>query len=147
MADPRKKLPDAALWARRFHSRRIIHRLELAAQPDAELVLDGFDPIQLSPGFLAIPTPGHTRGHCVLLYQDAYLSSGDHLWWSRDRDSLHASRNVCWHDWSQQTASIALLRDYNFEWLLPGHGQRIHLDRTSMRKHLDDLNHRMRATS
>src|SRR5579872_2384025 len=79
----RDDVADAAKYAARFGATRIIHRLELAAQPDAERVMDGFDPIELAPGFLAIPTPGHTRGHCALLHRDEYLFSGDHIWWSR----------------------------------------------------------------
>src|SRR5262245_54358092 len=49
---------DADRYARHFHAERIIHRLELDAQPDAERVLDGEEPIELAPNFVAIPTPG-----------------------------------------------------------------------------------------
>ncbi|HEV2446796.1 MAG TPA: ferredoxin, partial [Candidatus Sulfopaludibacter sp.] len=63
----RDDVADAEKYARRFGATRIIHRLELAAQPAAERVIEGFEPVELAPGFLAIPTPGHTRGHCALL--------------------------------------------------------------------------------
>lgn len=93
----RDDVADADKWAARFGATRVIHRLELASQPGAEWVIDGFDPVDLAPGFLAIPTPGHTRGHCVLLYRDETLFTGDHLAWSRERSSLYASRDYCWH--------------------------------------------------
>jgi len=63
----RDDVADADKYAARFGATRIIHRLELSAQPDAERVLDGRAAIQLLPDFRAIPTPGHTRGHCALL--------------------------------------------------------------------------------
>jgi glyoxylase-like metal-dependent hydrolase (beta-lactamase superfamily II)/ferredoxin len=132
----RDDVSDAARYAARFGAERIIHRLELAAQPDAERVLDGFDPVELAPGFLAIPTPGHTRGHSVLLAGERYLFSGDHLWWSRHRGRLNASRDVCWHSWPQQVASVRLLERYRFEWVLPGHGERAHFAAPEMARQL-----------
>ncbi len=99
----RDDVADAALYAARFGAERIIHRLELSSQPDAERVIDGFAPVELAPPFLAIPTPGHTRGHCALLYRDEFLFSGDHLWWSRNRGRLTASREVCWYSWPNRS--------------------------------------------
>ena len=34
---------------------------------------------------------------------------------------------------------MAALRDYAFEWVLPGHGERVHLSREEMRRQLDLL--------
>ena len=79
---------DAERYAKHFGSRRIIHRDELSSQPGAEVVLEGEGPWELAPGFLAIATPGHTRGHCVLLFQERFLFTGDHLDW--DREARHA---------------------------------------------------------
>ena len=141
----RDDVADAEKWARRFGGSRIIHRLELAAQPDAEHVIEGTDPVTLAPGFLAIPTPGHTRGHCVLLYRDRFLFSGDHLWWSRPKHRLNASRSVCWYSWPRQIESIALLAGYSFEWVLPGHGERVHLNSGEIRRQLTELVDIMRA--
>jgi glyoxylase-like metal-dependent hydrolase (beta-lactamase superfamily II)/ferredoxin len=128
----RDDVADADKYAARFGADRIIHRLELAAQPDAERVIDGKAAILLGPDFLAIPTPGHTRGHCALLYRDEFLFSGDHIWWSRNRGRLTASRDVCWYSWREQLESVAKLKDYTFEWVLPGHGERAHFDREEM---------------
>jgi glyoxylase-like metal-dependent hydrolase (beta-lactamase superfamily II)/ferredoxin len=135
----RDDVADAAKWASRFHAERIIHRLELAAQPTTERVLDGTDPVELAPEFWAIPTPGHTAGHCVLLFNDQFLFTGDHLWWSRVRGRLSASREVCWFSWPQQVASLGRLRDWSFEWILPGHGERVHLPRGQMHTQIENL--------
>jgi glyoxylase-like metal-dependent hydrolase (beta-lactamase superfamily II)/ferredoxin len=139
----RDDVAEAEKYAARFSSRRIIHRQELAAQPGAEMVLDGVEPVEIAPNFLAIPTPGHTRGHCCLLYQDRFLFTGDHLWWSRPSRRLHASRNVCWYSWQQQIESMAALKNYTFEWVLPGHGERVKLDRDEMRRQITELAGRM----
>lgn len=141
----RDDVADAAKYAARFGAERIIHRLELAAQPDAERVVDGFAPVDLAPGFVAIPTPGHTRGHCVLLAEECFLFSGDHLWWSRHRGRLNASREVCWYSWRDQVASVRLLEGYSFEWILPGHGERVHFAREHMAREMARLVHALAA--
>jgi len=135
---------DADRYARYFGAQRIIHREELDAQPQAERVLDGNDPIQLAPGFVAIPTPGHTAGHIVLLYGEKYLFTGDHLAWDRDEERLIAFRDYCWHSWAQQRCSMVRLLDRHFEWVLPGHGQRVHLPADAMHRQLATLVERMR---
>jgi glyoxylase-like metal-dependent hydrolase (beta-lactamase superfamily II)/ferredoxin len=132
----RDDVADASRYAARFGAQRIIHRLELSAQPDAERVLEGFEPVELAPGFLAIPTPGHTRGHCVLLAGRRYLFTGDHIWWSRHRRRLTASREVCWYSWREQVASVRRLESYSFEWVLPGHGERVHLSQGEMSREI-----------
>jgi glyoxylase-like metal-dependent hydrolase (beta-lactamase superfamily II)/ferredoxin len=135
----RDDVADAALYAARFGATRIIHRLELSAQPDAERVIEGFDAVPLEPGFLAIPTPGHTRGHVALLHDDEFLFTGDHIWWSRGRQRLNASRDVCWYSWPRQVESVARLLPYSFEWVLPGHGERAHFERAEMRRQMARL--------
>jgi glyoxylase-like metal-dependent hydrolase (beta-lactamase superfamily II)/ferredoxin len=135
----RDDVADAEKWAARFGASRMIHRLELKAQPRAERVIDGYDPVELAPGFLAIPTPGHTRGHLVLLYRDRFLFAGDHLSWNRESQRLAASRAYCWYSWPQQVESLAKLQSYSFEWVLPGHGQRVRLSREQMHREMARL--------
>jgi glyoxylase-like metal-dependent hydrolase (beta-lactamase superfamily II) len=132
----RDDVADAERFSGHFQSRRIIHRDELSSQPGAEVVLDGEGPWELAPGFLAIPTPGHTKGHCVLLFQNRFLFTGDHLDWDRDEQRLSASEDYCWYSWPQQAESMRRLADYRFEWVLPGHGQRVRLPADEMRPHL-----------
>lgn len=141
----RDDVAEAEKYARHFAARRIIHRLELAAQPDAEVVLDGFDPVELAPGFVAIPTPGHTRGHICLHVENRHLFTGDHLWWSRTRQSLNAGHDVCWYSWPEQTKSMAKLTNLNFEWVLPGHGEKIGQPAKAMQSQIRELVRRMRA--
>jgi glyoxylase-like metal-dependent hydrolase (beta-lactamase superfamily II)/ferredoxin len=140
----RDDVADAERFAGHFKSRRIIHRDELSSQPGAEVVLEGEGPWELAPGFLAIPTPGHTKGHCVLLFQDRFLFTGDHLDWDRDEQRLAASEDYCWYSWQQQAESMQRLADHWFEWVLPGHGQKVHLSVDEMRQQMSRLVKSMR---
>jgi glyoxylase-like metal-dependent hydrolase (beta-lactamase superfamily II)/ferredoxin len=139
----RDDVADARRYAERFGSKRYIHRSELSAQPDAEVVLDGNAPHELAPSFLAIPTPGHTEGHCVLLWEQRFLFTGDHLDFDRDEQRLSASPDYCWYSWQEQTESMRRLIDHRFEWVLPGHGQRVYLPWEEMRRQLQGLVDRM----
>ena len=136
---------DAARYAGQFGSRRIIHRAELHSQADAEVVLDGEVPVPLAEEYLAIPTPGHTEGHCVLLFRKRFLFTGDHLAWDRHGRQLEASRDYCWYSWARQAESMHRLAGFPFEWVLPGHGQRVHLPREEMRRQMEELVGRMRG--
>ena len=135
----RDDVAEADRYAARFDSERIIHRAELSAQPGAEIILEGDVAAEIAPDFLIIPTPGHTRGHLVLLHQNRYLFTGDHLLWSRRRERLGANRRFCWYSWPEQIESMKTLLDYSFEWVLPGHGQRIQLPPKVMRENLNVL--------
>jgi glyoxylase-like metal-dependent hydrolase (beta-lactamase superfamily II) len=135
----RDDVADARQYAEHFGSKRFIHRAELASQPDAEVVLDGEGPIALAPEFLAIPTSGHTEGHCVLHFREAFLFTGDHLAWDRHGRQLEASYDYCWFSWARQTESMHRLAGFPFEWVLPGHGQRVRLPRDEMRRQMTDL--------
>ena len=141
----RDDVADADRYAAHFHARRIIHRAELSSQPGAEVVLDGDGPWELAPGFLAVPTPGHTKGHCVLLVENRFLFTGDHLDWDRDQRRLAASEDYCWCSWPQQAESMRRLADYTFEWVLPGHGQRVRLPADEMRAEVLRLADEMRS--
>jgi glyoxylase-like metal-dependent hydrolase (beta-lactamase superfamily II)/ferredoxin len=132
----RDDVADAERYAARFRARRVIHRAELSSQPGAEVVLDGDEPRELAPGFVAIPTPGHTRGHCALLFDDRFLFTGDHLDWDRDAGRLSASEDYCWYSWPEQIASVRRLAGHRFEWVLPGHGQRVKLPAGRMREEI-----------
>jgi glyoxylase-like metal-dependent hydrolase (beta-lactamase superfamily II)/ferredoxin len=143
----RDDVADAERYAEHFKSRRIIHRDELPSQPSAEFVLEGDGPWELAAGFLAIATPGHTKGHCVLLFKDRFLFTGDHLDWDRDTQQLSASEDYCWYSWPKQVDSTRRLADFPFEWVLPGHGQRVHLPAAKMHEQILLLAESMRHRS
>lgn len=136
---------DHAKFRARFGCERIMHRADLAAGTrEVETRLDGADPIALDGEVTLIPAPGHTRGSTCLLYRGRYLFAGDHAWWDPDRARVHASRSVCWYDWTAQTASMARLATYRFEWLLPGHGTRGRLPADRMAAEVARCAERMR---
>ena len=123
----RDDVADHAAFHRRFGCARILHADDVtAATREVERRLEGADPVRLDDDLLAIPVPGHTRGHSVLLYRDRFLFTGDHLAWSEGRQRLVAFRDACWYSWTEQTRSMERLLDYSFEWVLPGHGGRWH---------------------
>ncbi len=140
----RDDVADADRYAERFGAQRIIHEADLDAAPLSEIVLRGLEATSLAPGLVAIPVPGHTKGHCVLLYKDRFLFTGDHLE-GDPGGTLGAFRDYCWYDWGEQTRSMERLLKYRFEWVLPGHGGRLKLSPELMRRELEALIDRMRG--
>jgi glyoxylase-like metal-dependent hydrolase (beta-lactamase superfamily II)/ferredoxin len=126
---------DAAQYATRFGARRIIHRADADAMPDAEWIVEGVETVRLAPQFELIPVPGHTPGSSALLYGSRFLFSGDHLWWDPDARSLEAPRRLVWRS-RAMVQSIEKLLNYRFEWVLPGHGDRVKLPSDEMQAHL-----------
>jgi glyoxylase-like metal-dependent hydrolase (beta-lactamase superfamily II) len=133
----RDDVADHEKFHQHFGCRRVIHRAD-ASGIDTEQVLDGDEPVSLDKDFLAIPVPGHTRGHVVLLYRNKFLFTGDHLAWSDNRRGLIAFRDVAWYSWREQTKSMKRLLDLRFEWVLPGHGRRAHQPEDVMHRSLID---------
>jgi glyoxylase-like metal-dependent hydrolase (beta-lactamase superfamily II)/ferredoxin len=124
----RDDVADHAKFHEHFGCPRILHRADVSgATRDVEIQPEGVDPIDLDAELAVIPVPGHTRGSMCLLYRERYLFTGDHLAWDVARKRLVAWRDVCWHDWDEQTKSMARLARYRFEWVLPGHGRRAQL--------------------
>jgi glyoxylase-like metal-dependent hydrolase (beta-lactamase superfamily II)/ferredoxin len=129
---------DHEAWAARFGAERVLHGDDARGIRGIERLLAGSEPVRLADDLLVVPTPGHTRGHAVLLHEDRFLFSGDHVWASGDGKSLAASRGVCWFSWSEQIRSMEKLRDHHFEWVLPGHGRRFHAEPQRMRRALEE---------
>ena len=111
---------DHAVFHERFGCERIMHADDHHGGMDR--YIEGADPVELAPDLLFIPTPGHTAGSACLLYRETFLFTGDHLWWNPERGMLSASKRVNWHSWSKQLESLEKLLDFNFRWVLPGHG-------------------------
>ena len=119
----RDDVADHAALRRRFGCERVLHEDDLTRDTrDIERPLRGQAPVRLAEDLLAIPTPGHTRGHAVLLYREKFLFTGDHLAWSLRRRRLVAFRDANWYSWPATIRSMERLLDFRFEWVLPGHG-------------------------
>jgi len=139
----RDDVADANRFAEHFGAKRIIDRRELDSQPEAEIILEGDDPTHFGSDFTVIPTPGHSEGHCCLLFAERFLFTGDHLYWNRDDKQLAAFRDYCWYSWDAQRDSMRRLAQFSFEWILPGHGQRVRLPASTMAEQMAQLVDRM----
>ena len=126
---------DAPRYARRFGAKRIIHRADADAQPDAEWIVDGLEPVAATPGFTIIPVPGHTDGSMALHVAGRYLFTGDHMSWDREINGLRLATVYVW-DEETLRRSAAKLAEFSFEWILPGHGDRMHLSSDRMKEEL-----------
>jgi glyoxylase-like metal-dependent hydrolase (beta-lactamase superfamily II)/ferredoxin len=128
---------DHQKFQERFSCQRILHADDIGPGTAAiEMPLQGTDPVELAPDLTIIPVPGHTKGHTVLLYDNRFLFTGDHLAWSVRLHQLYAFRRLCWYSWPEQIKSMERLAAYDFEWVLPGHGRRHHADNAAMHQHM-----------
>src|SRR5207253_3199624 len=95
-------IADHARFRAHFGCERIIHQHEIRhGINDIERQISGDEERLIGADLLAIPTPGHTRGHMVLLYRNRFLFTGDHMWWSPESEQLSASRTYCWYSWEK----------------------------------------------
>lgn len=125
----RDDVADHDKFQEHFRCDRILHQDEIGeSTKNVEIQLSSSEVVELSPDILIIPVPGHSKGHTVLLYQNKFLFTGDHLAWSPYLNHLYAFQHFCWYSWSEQIKSMEKLAHYSFEWVLPGHGRRYHGD-------------------
>ena len=129
---------DAPRYAKHFGAKRVIHRADADAQPDAEWIIDGMDPVEASTDFRIIPVPGHTDGSMAFLYRNRYLFTGDHMAWDREINGLRLATVYVWKESALRRSTEKLL-EFPFEWILPGHGDRMHLPVNRMREELQLL--------
>ena len=129
---------DAGRYAAQFGATRIIHSADADAEPGAEWIIEGMDPVVVGPEFRIIPVPGHTQGSIALLYADRYLFTGDHMGWDRDVNGLRLATVYVWNEEILRRSTARLL-DHRFEWVLPGHADRIHLPAAQMKQELQRL--------
>lgn len=135
---------DHQQWASHFGTERVMHMDDAGRMcGKIEHLISGEMEVHFGEDLKIIPTPGHTRGHLAFLFKDKFLFTGDHLWWSPRYQSLHASQAVCWYSWPEQIKSVMRLKNYIFEWVLPGHGLRIHATREQMQKYLNECINRI----
>src|ERR1044072_1840521 len=75
----RDDVADQDKLARHFSASRVIHAEDNAARYGVERIVKGEEAVRLDKDLIVIPTPGHTRGHAVLLYRDKNLFTRDTL--------------------------------------------------------------------
>mgnify|MGYP002140310553 CR=1 FL=1 len=95
---------------------------------------------------VAVGRGGECHGRRVRLRREARdqlidepLVVGDHLAFDPAISKLYAFRRHCWYSWEEQTKSMARLLDYDFEWVLAGHGDRAKLSSIEMHQQLAEL--------
>jgi glyoxylase-like metal-dependent hydrolase (beta-lactamase superfamily II)/ferredoxin len=131
----RDDVADHQEWADRFGCTRIMHRGDIGlGLQSIETQIDGLEPYSLADDLLILPVPGHTRGHSVLIYKNLFAFTGDHLEFDEDLQKLRAFKDYCWYDWNEQKKSMQRLANYEFEWVLPGHGRRLHANKEKMKE-------------
>ena len=130
----RDDVADHERFAERFGCRRYLHAADGGARHGVEEAWSGDRPLEIDADLTAIPTPGHA----VLLYRKTFLFTGDHLAWSPGKNRLTAFRDACWYSWPEQIASMKRLRNYDFSWVLPGHGRIHHAPPAEMRTSLEE---------
>ena len=133
----RDDVADHQAFHEHFGCERILHQDEITQNTSmVEHQLSGRSPIQFAPDLLIIPVPGHTKGHTVLLYQNRFLFTGDHLAWSEKLQHLYAFRSACWYSWQELWVSMEKLTQYSFEWVLPSYGRRYQAEPKMMQQQL-----------
>lgn len=133
----RDDVADHQKYAEHFGCDRILHSDDITSGTrDVEIPLTGSEPMQFASDLLIIPVPGHSKGHTVLLCNNKFLFTGDHLAWDEEFTQLIAFRDYCWYSWSEQIKSMRQLTNYSFEWVLPGHGRRFHADLETMQQQM-----------
>jgi len=114
---------DAPRYAKHFGAERIIHLYDSDAQKDAEIILQGDSVHCFGEGEIHF-TPGHTRGHIILLWQSMFLFTGDHYAWLEDENRFGSFRDACWYSWEKQIESVQKMAAFqDVEWVFPGHGK------------------------
>ncbi|MFN8576813.1 MAG: MBL fold metallo-hydrolase [Candidatus Sericytochromatia bacterium] len=125
-----------------FNCQRIIHIDDAKGSlNNPEIKLIGNEDFNIDDDIKIINVTGHTKGHCVLLYKDKFLFTGDHLAWSDRLNQLIAFRGACWYSWEELVNSMEKLLNYNFEWILPGHGRRFNTSKEKMKMELKKCIH------
>lgn len=118
----RDDVADADRWADRYGARVWIHTEDAAAAPFATDVVDGGAPVDVAPGVVLVPAPGHTRGSVSFHVDDRWLFTGDTLHWNRRRGELDVFPRQTWQSWDVLADSMDVLARLRVEWLFPGHG-------------------------
>ena len=134
----RDDVADAHRYAQHFGAQRIIHQLDADAQKEAELILEGDEITHVDAAEIHF-TPGHTRGHMVLLWKSKYLFTGDHFAWIPRLNRFASFRTACWYSWEVQIESVRKMQVFKeVEWVFPGHGKWGQVDQRQFPQIIED---------
>ncbi|KAG8480206.1 hypothetical protein CXB51_024892 [Gossypium anomalum] len=116
---------DHAKWATRFSCDRILHLEDVEiCTADVEMKLEGNGPWSLGDDIMLVHAPGHTEGTVCLLYKPLkILFTGDHLIMTEFGLSIAEMYNK--YSVPKQVDSVQKLIQFDFDWIIPGHGRRI----------------------
>ncbi len=116
----RDDVADAEMFRERFGSKLIIHESERYAVRNPDIIFRDFHDIEESA---IIHTPGHSPGSSSLYYPNArVIFTGDHI--TADRGKPVAEDFSWTYDYKLQIRNARRLLDYDFEYILAGHGGR-----------------------
>lgn len=131
-------IADTNKYWEKFQGKRHLHRDDMTSKTkDYEVLFEGNDIVEIDEDITMIPVPGHTKGSVCYLYKNKYLFTGDHLAYSKDLGHLYAFRNACWYDFDEQIVSMERLLDFDFEYVLPGHGRPFQATKSEMKSSLE----------
>ncbi|MFE2938594.1 MBL fold metallo-hydrolase [Streptomyces sp. NPDC059255] len=133
----------ARKYADAFKARLWIHEGDLHSLPSADQVIRGTDPVEIGPGVIAHPFPGHTAGSTLFIADEKFCFSGDAFFWSNGQQTLEVAHSVVYDSIRTLAESVARgAEELTFEWVLPGHGDLHHLPADEMRERMRGLGRR-----
>ncbi|HUI31338.1 MAG TPA: MBL fold metallo-hydrolase [Candidatus Acidoferrales bacterium] len=116
----RDDVADAEMFRKKFGARLIIHESEKYAVGKPDITFRSFYEIGDA---VIIHTPGHSPGSSSLFYsKEKVMFTGDHVTADRGKP---VAENFSWtYDYELQIESARRLLDFDFEYILAGHGGR-----------------------
>jgi glyoxylase-like metal-dependent hydrolase (beta-lactamase superfamily II) len=133
----------ARKYADAFKARLWIHEGDLHSLPDADRIIRGQDPVEIGPGVIAHPFPGHTAGSTLFIADEKYCFTGDAFFWSNSQQDIEVADSVVYDSITTLAHSIArAAEELTFEWVLPGHGDLKHIPADEMRQRMRALGQR-----
>lgn len=132
-------IADYKKFKEHFNAKVIFHKDDFNSYiKKADITLKGENDFLLDDEVKIIVQRGHTKGHTVLLYKNFYLFTGDNLNYNVEGDFISAFKNFCWYDWDVQLKSLRKLLDYEFAYILAGHGGSFKSSKGDMKKRLKE---------
>ncbi|XP_073146041.1 uncharacterized protein [Henckelia pumila] len=135
----RDDVADHEKWSEELGCPRILHSEEVnSSTANVEIKLEGTGPWTIGSDVILISTPGHTEGSVSLLYKTKkVLFTGDHFMMNEFGFTISEAYN--WFSVPIQLNSVKKLLEFEFEWILPGHGRRARF------KDVEDKNSALKA--